>query len=48
MSGADISGVVKEAALLCIKENFESDKLTIGKKHVVEAIKKIHNMKDNN
>ncbi|ORD93558.1 Y1297 [Enterospora canceri] len=45
MSGADIAGVAKEAALLCIKDNFDKDQPIILRKYFDEAIHKIKMMK---
>lgn len=47
LSGADISGVVKEAAMMCLKENFDTENLKISQKYFVEAIDKIKHMKKN-
>ena len=44
-SGADIAGVVKEAAILCIKDNFECENIFISKKYFEMAINKIRSMK---
>lgn len=44
-SGADIAGVVKEGAIMCLKENFNSENLKISKKYFLDAIEKMNNMK---
>ncbi|OQS54057.1 ATPase AAA [Ecytonucleospora hepatopenaei] len=44
-SGADIAGVVKEAAFMCIKENFENDENFITREYFERAMVKIKNMK---
>lgn len=44
-SGADIAGTVKEAAMLCLKENFEVEDLKITEKYFRQAIEKMKNMK---
>lgn len=40
LSGAEISGVAKEAGLICLKTNFDSNDMVISKEHVIEAINK--------
>ena len=45
MSGADISGVIKEAALLCLKENFEQENPKVTQEYVERALAKIRKMK---
>lgn len=42
MSGAEIAGAIREAAMLCLKENFDADTLTIGRVHVIEALNRRH------
>lgn len=44
-SGADIAGVVKEAAIMCLKENFDKESLRITSNYFVEAISKMRSMK---
>lgn len=44
-SGADISGVVKEAAIMCLKENFDSLDLRITSDYFVNAVNKMREMK---
>ncbi|KAF7684620.1 Transitional endoplasmic reticulum ATPase [Astathelohania contejeani] len=46
-SGADISGIVKEGALLALKENFENDEILLEEKHLRMAIHKIRELKMN-
>lgn len=46
-SGADIAGLIKEAAILCLKENFEEENLKITEKYIYMALKKVRAMKDN-
>lgn len=44
-SGADIAGVVKEAAIMCLKENFDKENLRITMKYFVDAIAKMRSMR---
>lgn len=44
-SGAEVSGIVKEAAVICLKENFDAENLTISKKYFEQAIEKMNFMK---
>lgn len=44
-SGADIAGIVKESATLCLKENFDSSDLKIGSSYFINAIDKMKEMK---
>ncbi|ELA42145.1 uncharacterized protein VICG_00788 [Vittaforma corneae ATCC 50505] len=44
-SGADIAGVVKEAAIMCLKENFDSENLKVTEKYFLCAIEKTNIMK---
>lgn len=44
-SGADIAGVTKEAALMCLKNNFEVENLKIHPEYFIEAIEKLRRMK---
>lgn len=44
-SGADIAGIVKEAAIMCLKENFNSENLKITEKYFLRAIEKTNVMK---
>ncbi len=45
MSGADIAGVVKEAAILCLKTNFENPDLKVDEQYFKQALEKFRNMK---
>lgn len=47
LSGADISGVVKEAAMMCLKENFDVENLKISQKYFSDAADKVRQMKKN-
>lgn len=38
LSGAEIAGVIREAATLCLKENFDAEELMITKKNVIDAL----------
>ncbi|WUR03557.1 transitional endoplasmic reticulum ATPase CDC48-like protein [Vairimorpha necatrix] len=40
LSGAEISGIAKEAALICLKNNFENIDMKITQENVIEAINK--------
>lgn len=44
-SGADISGIVKEAAIMCLKENFDTENLKITQKYFEDSINKMKQMK---
>ncbi|EOB11746.1 Cell division control protein 48 E, partial [Nosema bombycis CQ1] len=44
-SGADIAGIVKEAAIFCLKEDFESEEALISKKNFIDSINKHRAMK---
>lgn len=48
LSGADIAGVVKEAAILCLKENFDctaDTSLKVDDKYFMQALDKLRKMK---
>lgn len=45
MSGADISGIIKEAAILCLKENFNTSNLRVEEKYFNLALQKFRDMK---
>jgi SpoVK/Ycf46/Vps4 family AAA+-type ATPase len=45
LSGADISGIVKEAAIMCLKENFDKENLKISENYFKNSIEKMKNMK---
>lgn len=47
LSGAEIAGVVKEAAVMCLKENFQVENLKITKGYFIKAIEKMKEMKRN-
>jgi SpoVK/Ycf46/Vps4 family AAA+-type ATPase len=40
LSGADIAGLIREAGILCLRDNFESENLVIGKEHIARALEK--------
>lgn len=40
LSGADISGIVKESAILCLKENFDVPDLKVSEKYFHHALEK--------
>lgn len=44
-SGADIAGIVKEAAIFCLKEDFDSHDAVITKQNFIDSINKYRNMK---
>lgn len=44
-SGADIAGIVKEAAIMCLKSNFDVENLKITERYFSLAIDKINAMK---
>lgn len=46
-SGADIAGVVKEAAIMCLKDNFEKENLKITADYFINAVNKMRMMKSN-
>ncbi|EQB60476.1 aaa family cdc48 subfamily [Vairimorpha apis BRL 01] len=39
-SGAEISGIIKEAGMLCLKNNFENENAVISKQNILDAIEK--------
>lgn len=45
LSGADIAGVVKEAAVLCLKDNFDEMELKIGECYFRSALNKHRSMR---
>lgn len=45
LSGAEIAGVVKEAAVTCLKDNFDNENARIRKEYFEFAIEKINRMK---
>lgn len=38
LSGAEIAGLIREAAMLCLRDNFESETLVIGREHIAKAL----------
>ncbi|ORD99994.1 Y1297 [Hepatospora eriocheir] len=48
LTGAGIAGVVKEAATLCLRDNFENNDILISKKYFEIALEKFKEMKQSN
>ena len=46
LSGADIAGIVKEAAVLYLKDNFDAENIIITKNYFILAVEKIRKMKE--
>ncbi|AFN83048.1 transitional endoplasmic reticulum ATPase [Encephalitozoon romaleae SJ-2008] len=45
-SGAEIAGLIRDAAILCLKHNFDSDSLVITKENIIEALEAARVTKD--
>ncbi|KAI4293242.1 ribosome biogenesis ATPase, partial [Pancytospora philotis] len=48
LSGADIAGIVKEAAMLCLKENFDAPELKVQEKYILQSLEKHWHMRGRN
>ncbi|KAF9762607.1 Cell division cycle protein 48 like protein [Nosema granulosis] len=46
LSGADIAGIVKEAAIFCLKDDFDSEDAVITKQNFIDSINKYRRMKN--
>ncbi|KAI5151173.1 ribosome biogenesis ATPase [Enteropsectra breve] len=46
LSGADISGIVNLAAVLCLRDNFDTADLVVSREYFVRAFEKFREMKD--
>ncbi|CAD26634.1 TRANSITIONAL ENDOPLASMIC RETICULUM ATPASE [Encephalitozoon cuniculi GB-M1] len=45
-SGAEIAGLIRDAATLCLKQNFDADSLVITKENIIEALQTARVTKD--